>query len=83
MLYAYAIQLFSLTAMYQTRIYHIVSFVYSKNQTSCSSFIQTELGICIIVPIVSRNFSPAFQNIEAAFERCSTKVVVQQDFFLL
>ena len=38
-----------------------------------------ELGICLIILDVSLNFSPVFQNIEAAFERCSTKVFVQQN----
>ena len=56
-------------------------FVSSKIQTSCTSFLQTELGICLILPDVSRKYSPAFQNIEVAFERCSTKVVAQQDLF--
>ena len=29
-----------------------------------------ELEICLIIPDVSIKFSPAFQNIEAAFEKC-------------
>lgn len=37
-----------------------------------------EPGVCLIIPDVSRKFSPAFQKLEAAFERWSTKVVVQQ-----
>ena len=36
-----------------------------------------KLGSCLIVPLVSLEFSPAFQNIEVAFEMYSTKAVVQ------
>ena len=38
-----------------------------------------EFRICLIIPDVSLKVSPDFQNSEAAFERCSTKIVVQQN----
>ena len=50
-------------------------FVSSKNQTSCTGFLKLELAIYVIIPDVSLKFCPAFQKTEAAFGRCSTKVV--------
>ena len=38
-----------------------------------------ELEICLIIPEVSLMFSSASYNTESAFERCSTKTVVQQN----
>ena len=38
-----------------------------------------ELRIYLIIPNASLKFSLAFQNIEAGFERGSTKIVVHQN----
>ena len=54
-------------------------YVSSKNQTSSTCSYKLKLGSCLIIPVVSLEFSPAFQNIEATFERYSTKVVVRQN----
>ena len=67
--------------MCQTRIYLFVSLFLKKSirpgflLVSC----KLELGICLIIPDVLLKFSPAFQETEEAFERCSTKVFVQQN----
>ena len=53
-------------------------FVSSKNQTSCTSFLQTGTWNLTILEVFLI-FSTAFPNIEAAFERCSTKKIVQQN----
>ena len=42
-------------------------------------FNKLELGICVIILDVLVEFSLVFQNTEAAFGRCSTKIIVQQD----
>ena len=57
-------------------------FYSSKNQTSCTSvcsFLQTGTWNLFNYFGCFLNFSPVFQNIEAALERCSTKVFVQQN----
>lgn len=62
---------FSLTAMYQTRVY---LFVSSKNQTSCTSFLQTELGIYLIHSDVSRNIFPSFSEHKVFYKSsCSAR----------
>ena len=54
-------------------------FVSSKDQTSCSSFLQTRTwNLSIYSGYFSKTF-PTFQSTEAAFESYSTKVVVQQN----
>ena len=70
----------SLTAMCQARIYLFVSMFRQKNQTSrvLVSY-KLELGICLVILNVSLEFSSDFYNTEAAFKKCSTKVVVQQN----
>ena len=59
---------FSLTAKCQTRIYLFVSFLFHKIRRRV-----------LIIPEVPLIFSPVFQNTEAAFKRCSTKIIVQQN----
>ena len=66
---------FPLTAICQARIY---LFVSSKNQTSCTSFLQTGTWNLSHYSGCFLKFSPTFQNTEAAIQRCFTKVVVQQ-----
>ena len=39
---------------------------------------ELKLWICLIILNIFLEFSPAFQNTEAAFKRCSTKILVQQ-----
>ena len=65
--------------MYQTKINLFVSLFLQKNRCPVLVSYKLELGICLIVSDVSLQFSPTLQNIEVAFERCSTRVVVQQD----
>ena len=63
----------------ETRIYIFVSLFLQKGRRRVPVFYKTELEICLIIPEVSLIFSAAFQNTEAAFERCSIKIVVQQN----
>ena len=73
---ACAIYLFLLTAKCQTRIY---LFVSSKIKTLCTSCRETgtlnlsNYSGCFLI------ISTAFQKTETAFERCSTKLVLQQN----
>ena len=71
--------IFSLTAMCQTRIYLFVYLFLQKIKLLVLVSFKLELGTCLIIPDVSMKYSPAFQNIEAAFKKCSTKVVVHQN----
>ena len=69
--------LFSLTAVCRNKNLPFCFFVSSKNKTSCTY--KLAFGICLIIPDVFLKFSPALKNTKAAFERCFTKVVVQQN----
>ena len=40
------------------------------------------LGIFLIISDVSVKFPPSFPNTEAAFNRCSTKIVAQQNYVM-
>ena len=51
----------------------------SKNHSSCTSFMQTGTWNLSNYSECFLKIFPAFQNIEAAFERCSTKVFHQND----
>ena len=64
--------------MWQTRIYLFVSIFLQRIRQSAQVSYKVELGIFLIIPDIFLKFSLPFQNIEAAFERCLTKGVVQQ-----
>ena len=68
--------------MCQKRIYLFVSSFLRKIKFPLLISHMLKLGIFLIIPDVSRNFPSFFQNIKAAFERCSTKVIVQQNDFM-
>ena len=72
--WAFAIHLFSLTAICQIRIYLFCFFVSSNSHTSFPSFLQT--GTWNLSNYSGRfsKFSLPFQNIEVTFERYSTKI---------
>ena len=74
--------IFFLNAMCQKRIYLFVSSFLRKIKFPLLISHMLRLGIFLIIPDVSRNFPSFFQNIKAAFERCSTKVIVQQNDFM-
>ena len=65
--------------MRQTRIYIFVFLFLFCFRRPLLVFYKLELGICLITPGTSLKFSPALQNIEAAFKRCSAKVIVQEN----
>ena len=65
--------------MCQTRIYLFVSLFLQKIWLPILASYKLELRICLFLLDVALNFSPAFQNTEAAFEWCFTKEVVQQN----
>ena len=66
---------FSLTALCQTKIYFFCFFVSRPVLVSH----KLELGTFLIIPGVFLKPSPAFQNTEATFGKCSAKEVVQQN----
>ena len=77
--WTFAIHCFPLTSMCQTRIYLFVSLFLQKIWLPILVSYKLELRICLILVDVALKFSPAFQNKEAAFKRCFTKEVVQQN----
>ena len=78
--WACAIHLFFLDCKMSNKNLTFCFFASSKIQTLCTSFL---LPGTWIFSNYSRSFlslfPPASQNTEAAFEKCSTKVVVQQN----
>ena len=56
-------------------------FVFKEIRRPVLVSYKLESRICLVIPEISLNFPPAFQNIEAAFERCFTKVVAQQNCY--
>ena len=72
---------FPLNAICHVRIYLFVSLFRQKIRCHVLVSYKLELGICLIIPNVSLNFFPAFQNRDATSERCSRKVVDQQNFY--
>ena len=63
----------------QLRIILFAFLFLQKIRLSAQVSFKVKLRLCIIIPDVCLKFSAAFQNIEAAFKRCSTKEVVQQN----
>ena len=72
--WAFAIHLFSLTAICQTRIYLFVSLFLQTTIRPLLVSYKLELKIYLIILDVSLKFSLAFQNNEVTFERYSTKI---------
>ena len=67
--WAFPIHFFSFTVMCQTRIYFFVSLFLQKIRCLLQVSGKLGFGTCLIIPNVSLNFFPAYQNIEASFER--------------
>ena len=67
----------SLTAKFQTRFNLFVSLFCFRRPLLISY--KLGLGICLIVPDIFQKFSQFLQKTEVAFERCSTRVVFQQN----
>ena len=63
---------FSLTATCQTRIYLFIFLSVQEIRHPAQVSDKMESMTCLIILDVSLGFFPAFRNIEAAFERCST-----------
>ena len=73
---------FPLTAKGQTRIYLFVFLLLQKIRRRVLVSSKVKLEICLVIPEVSLIFSQPFQNLEATFGRCSTKIVVQQNHLI-
>ena len=69
----------SLPGKCQTRIYFFLSLFLKKDHGLFTSFLQTGAENLSHYFSVSLKFSKNFQNTEAAFERCSEKIVVWQN----
>ena len=57
----------------------VYSLLLQKIRLPVLVFYKLELEVSLIILDVSLKFSQSFQNIEAAFKKCSTKLVVQQN----
>ena len=70
---------FSLAAKCQTKIYLFVSLFLQKIRRRVLASYKLKLEICLIILEVFLIFAPAFHDTQAAFEKCSTKIVFQQN----